>query len=232
MRYNVANDYHSHYNLESTISRRNIMKKIIYLEASPRKSRSHSKRVAEAYLDKVKENDSNVEIKKIDIWDYNLPEFNGPMMDAKYAVIGGQDPSKEQQDAWGKVTNIFNEFADADHYVLSVPMWNFNIPYKLKHFIDIVTQPGLSWSFNPDDGYKGLMTGRTATVIYASGDGYGDGTGFESFDLQKPYVELWLTFIGFEKIEKVIADRTLFSPEEAEAKAMDVALKLANINSL
>ena len=56
MRYNVANDYHSHYNLESTISRRNIMKKIIYLEASPRKSRSHSKRVAEAYLDKVKEN--------------------------------------------------------------------------------------------------------------------------------------------------------------------------------
>ena len=40
------------------------MKKIIYLEASPRKSRSHSKRVAEAYLNKVKENDSNVEIKK------------------------------------------------------------------------------------------------------------------------------------------------------------------------
>ena len=39
------------------------MKKIIYLEAS-KKSRSHSKRVAEAYLDKVKENDSNVEIKK------------------------------------------------------------------------------------------------------------------------------------------------------------------------
>ena len=41
------------------------MKKIIYLEASPRKSRSHSKEVAEAYLDKVKENDSNVEIKKL-----------------------------------------------------------------------------------------------------------------------------------------------------------------------
>ena len=51
-------------------------------------------------------------------------------------------------------------------------------------------------------------------------------------DPEKPYVELWLTFIGLEKIEKVIVDRTLFSPEEAEAKAMDVALKIANINSL
>ena len=54
-------------------------------------------------------------------------------------------------------------------------------------------------------------------MIYASGDGYGD-TGFESFDLQKPYVELWLTFIGFEKIEKVIADRTLFSKKKQKQK--------------
>ena len=90
MRYNVANDYHSHYNLESTISRRNIMKKL-YIWRLTKKIKVSLKRVAEAYLDKVKENDSNVEIKKIDIWDYNLPEFNGPMMDAKYAVIGGQD---------------------------------------------------------------------------------------------------------------------------------------------
>ena len=209
-----------------------MMKKIMYVEGSPRKNRSHSIDIANGYLDKVKENDSSIEIKKIDLWSMNLPEFTGDMMDAKYAVIGGTDPSDQQKEAWGKVTKIFDEFADADHYVFSVPMWNFNIPYKLKHFIDIVTQPGLSWSYNPDDGYKGLMGGRTATVIYASGDGYAEGTGFESYDLQKPYIELWLTFIGFDKIEKVITDRTLFEPEEAKKRAADVALKLANIHSL
>ena len=208
------------------------MKKIIYIEASPRKKRSHSKNIANEYLDKVRENDSTVEIKTIDLWSMDLPEFTGDMMDAKYAVINGTDPSDAQKEAWGKVTNIFNDFADADHYVFSVPMWNFNIPYKLKHFIDIVTQPGLSWSYSPDDGYKGLMGGRTATVIYASGDGYSEGTGFESYDLQKPYINLWLTFIGFDKIEKVVTDRTLFEPEEAEKRASDVALKLANIHSL
>ncbi len=208
------------------------MKKIIYIEASPRKKRSHSKNIANEYLDKVRENDSTVEIKTIDLWSMDLPEFTGDMMDAKYAVINGADPSDAQKEAWGKVTNIFNDFADADHYVFSVPMWNFNIPYKLKHFIDIVTQPGLSWSYSPDDGYKGLMGGRTATVIYASGDGYSEGTGFESYDLQKPYINLWLTFIGFDKIEKVVTDRTLFEPEEAEKRASDVALKLANIHSL
>ena len=208
------------------------MKKIIYIEASPRKKRSHSINIANEYLDKVKENDSSIEIKTIDLCSMDLPEFTGDMMDAKYAVINGTDPSDAQKNAWSKVTEIFNDFADADHYVFSVPMWNFNIPYKLKHFIDIVTQPGLSWSYTPDDGYKGLMGGRTATVIYASGDGYSEGTGFESYDLQKPYINLWLTFIGFDKIEKVITDRTLFEPEEAEKRASDVALKLANIHSL
>tara|TARA_B100001123_G_C15325528_1_gene1029405 strand:+ start:2862 stop:3485 length:624 start_codon:yes stop_codon:yes gene_type:complete len=207
------------------------MKKVMYIEASPRKSRSHSMKVANAYIEKIKEKDSNIEIKTIDLWNYNLPEFNGDMLDAKYSVIAGTDPTEDQKKAWSNVSKIFEEFSSADHYVFSVPMWNFNIPYKLKHFIDIVTQPGMSWSYNPDDGYKGLMTDKTAMVIYASGDGYGDGTGFEAFDLQKPYVELWLTFIGFKKIEKVIVDRTLFEPEEAEKRAMDVVLKLANIHT-
>jgi len=57
-------------------------------------------------------------------------------------------------------------------------------------------------------------------VIYASGDGYSEGTGFESYDLQKPYINLWLTFIGFEKIDNIIADRTLFEPEESEVKTL------------
>ncbi len=208
------------------------MKKLLYIEGSPRKDRSHSMKIAREYLDKIKENDNSIEIKSIDPWSLDLPEFDGDMMNAKYAVIGGADPSDSEKDAWAHVTKIFNEFADADHYLFSVPMWNFNIPYKLKHYIDIVTQPGLSWSYNPNDGYKGLMTERTATVIYASGDGYSEGTGFESYDLQKPYIELWLTFLGFTKIEKVIVDKTLFSPEEAYKAASDVALKLANTHSL
>ena len=208
------------------------MKKLLYIEGSPRKDRSHSIKIANEYLKKVAENDNKIEIKTIDLWSLDLPEFNGDMMNAKYSIIAGSDPSDNEKNEWSKVTKIFDEFADADHYLFSVPMWNFNIPYKLKHYIDIVTQPGLAWSYSPDEGYKGLMNGRTATVVYSTGDGYSEGTGFESFDLQKPYINLWLTFIGFDKVEKVIVDRTLFEPDEAEKRASDVVQKLANIDSL
>ena len=206
--------------------------KINYIECSPRGERSHSTKIAQAYIEQAKKNIPDLEINHINPWSLNLPEFDGDMLNAKYSVIRGTDPSADEVSAWSNVKKIFDEFNNADHYLFSVPMWNFNIPYKLKHYIDIITQPGMSWSYTPEDGYKGLMTDKTATIIYATGDGYGEGTGFESFDMQKPYVNLWLTFLGFKKIEKVVIDRTLFDAETAEKNALDVALKLANINTL
>ena len=206
--------------------------RINYIECSPRGERSHSTKIAQAYIEQAKKNIPDLELNHINPWLLNLPEFDGDMLNAKYSVIRGTDPSADEVSAWSNVKNIFDEFNNADHYLFSVPMWNFNIPYKLKHYIDIITQPGMSWSYTPEDGYKGLMTDKTATIIYATGDGYGEGTGFESFDMQKPYVNLWLTFLGFKKIEKVVVDRTLFDAETAEKNALDVALKLANINTL
>ena len=206
--------------------------RINYIECSPRGERSHSTKIAQAYIEQAKKNIPDLELNHINPWSLNLPEFDGDMLNAKYSVISGTDPSADEVSAWSNVKNIFDEFNNADHYLFSVPMWNFNIPYKLKHYIDIITQPGMSWSYTPDDGYRGLMTEKTATIIYATGDGYGEGTGFESFDMQKPYVNLWLTFLGFKKIEKVVVDRTLFDAETAEKNALDVALKLANINTL
>ena len=196
------------------------------------RERSHSTKIAQAYLEQAKKNIPDLELNHINPWSLNLPEFDGDMLNAKYSVIRGTDPSADEVSAWSNVKNIFDEFNNADHYLFSVPMWNFNIPYKLKHYIDIITQPGMSWSYTPEDGYKGLMTDKTATIIYSTGDGYGEGTGFESFDMQKPYVNLWLTFLGFKKIERVVVDRTLFDAETAEKNALDVALKLANINTL
>ena len=206
--------------------------KINYIECSPRGKRSHSTKIAQAYIEQAKKNIPDLELNHINPWSLNLPEFDGDMLNAKYSVISGTDPSADEVSAWSNVKNIFDEFNNADHYLFSVPMWNFNIPYKLKHYIDIITQPGMSWSYTPEDGYKGLMTDKTATIIYSTGDGYGEGTGFESFDMQKPYVNLWLTFLGFKKIERVVVDRTLFDAETAEKNALDVALKLANINTL
>ena len=92
----------------------------------------------------------------------------------------------------------FDRFAAADRYLFSVPLWNSGIPYILKQFIDVVTQPGMVFGFDPEQGYSGLLTGRKAAIIHTSAV-YGpvDRPGFGR-DFAEPYVADWLRFVGIE----------------------------------
>jgi FMN-dependent NADH-azoreductase len=105
-------------------------------------------------------------------------------------------------------------------------MWNFGIPYKLKHYIDVIVQPGYTFSFSPEEGYKGLMTGKPIATIYARGGAYSPGTGAESYDLQKAYLEHILAFIGFGDFQTIFIEPTLASPERKE-KSMEAARERA-----
>ena len=124
----------------------------------------------------------------------------------------------------------FNRFNKADKYVFSLPMWNFGVPYKLKHYIDVITQPGLSFSFSPETGYSGLVTGKPAAVIYARGGEYSSSDDAVGMDFQRRYLELWLGFIGFTDVSTILVEPTLSDPSDVEKtlkKALDQANELA-----
>ncbi|RMH08154.1 MAG: FMN-dependent NADH-azoreductase [Nitrospirae bacterium] len=199
---------------------------VLYIEASPRKDRSHSSSVARAFLEAYRLSHAEDRVETLDLWATDLPAFDGTMLEAKYRILHGETHTPEEAQAWERVTSMFRTFQSADIYVFSVPMWNFGIPYRLKHYIDIITQPGLAFRFSPDTGYQGLVTGKPAIVIYASGGTYGEGSGTESFDMQKPYMKLWLTFIGFTTIHSLVVEGTLLGPE-ARAKSLEHAITQA-----
>lgn len=198
------------------------MSKLLYIEASPLKDISASIAVSNVFINSYKESHPNDQVEKIDLWDLELPEVNGDLLRAKYAVMRGQPHTMEQANAWKEVVMLVERFKSADKFVFSLPMWNFGIPYQLKHFIDLLTQPGLTFSFSPDEGYKGLVTNRPAAIICARGGQYAKGTPMEAFDFQMPYMENWLKFIGFTELWPIAVEPTLAGPGIS-----DVALKNA-----
>ncbi len=205
------------------------MTTLLYIEVSPRKERSYSIKVANAFLKAYQAANPDHHIDWLDLWKEPLPPFDGDMLNAKYAVLHGQEPSAAESAAWSEVETIFKRFNDADKYVISVPMWNFGIPYVLKHYIDVISQPGLAFSFDPDAGYAGLVSGPV-TMLYSSGGAYHDGSGFEAMDHQKPYLEAWLGFIGLTDVTRVVVAPTLGAPEDAEGAAntaIEEALRVA-----
>ena len=202
------------------------MAHLLYIEASPRKERSASIQVARAFIDEYERTHPGDAVETVDLWHTSIPEFDGHVIDSKYAILHGLEHTEEQKRAWRAVEDLISQFTGADKYVFSLPMWNFSIPYKLKHYIDVIVQPGDTFSYSPEKSYEGLVTGKPIVSIYASGGAYTTGTGMESYDLQKPYLELILGFIGFSDIQKIAIESTL-GPQEEKEKNMAVALEQA-----
>jgi FMN-dependent NADH-azoreductase len=83
-----------------------------------------------------------------------LPEFDGHALDAKYADLSGTPVSDTQQVAWTSIRTLAQRLHDADTLLLSVPLRNFSIPYKLKHFIDVISQRDVLFIFD-ERGLRG-----------------------------------------------------------------------------
>jgi FMN-dependent NADH-azoreductase len=195
------------------------MPKLLHIQASPRGDRSASITVARHFIDLYGKAHPGDTVETLDLWKADLPEFDGATIDAKYAVMHGEKHTAEQAQAWANVVRVADQFKAADKYVFSLPMWNFGIPYKLKHWIDVIAQPGLTFSFSPETGYKGLVTGRPAVAIYARGGAYGPGTGMEAYDAQSTYLKQLLGFIGITDLKTILVEPTLAGPKEDALKA-------------
>jgi len=206
------------------------MPKLLYIEASPRKTRSKSIEVAQLFLSEVQKKYPSLEVDKLDLWTADLPAFDGDILESKYAIINGQSFTAEQAKAWSRVEAITNRFKDADWYLFSLPMWNFGIPYVLKHFIDVIVQPGLTFGFTPEEGYKGLVTGKKAAAVYARGGAYGPGTGAEGNDLQSKTLGGVLGFIGITDQTNIFVEPTIGAPADVDTvvtKAKEAAVAAA-----
>jgi len=203
------------------------MAKLLHIQASPRGDRSASTTIARDFLAAYKAKNPGATIETLDLWKADLPAFDGDTLDAKYAVMHGQNPSGGQVEAWAAVTRIAEHFKSADKFVFSLPMWNFGIPYRLKHYIDLLVQPGLTVGFAPDKGYFGLVTGKPAALVYASGGVYSPGSGAEAYDLQSKYLRQILGFIGITDVKEIFVCGTEMDKEKALEAGKKSALEVA-----
>ncbi len=206
------------------------MSKLLYIQASPRGQRSHSVSVTDAFIEAYEQKHPDDEVDILNVFDGTIPNFDGLAVQAKYTILHGKSHTKAEQQVWQNVENVIEQFTSADKYVLAVPMWNFSIPYRLKQYIDILVQPGYTFSYSPEAGYKGLVKGKPMLIVFARGGEYPPGSGAEGLDLQTKYIELILGFIGFTDIHSVVVEPTLQGgPEVSGAKRQEAIEKVKEI---
>jgi FMN-dependent NADH-azoreductase len=175
------------------------MKKILHIIASPRGERSHSRHVSSYFIGKIQGMHPHLQVEELELNPATLPVFGKPGVFAKFKSGAGVPLAPDEREEWESAKAVWLRFQSADTYVFSIPMWNFAIPYELKHFIDLITQPG--WTFGVSDkGYEGLLRGRKAFLSFAAGGNY-DLPETAGFDFMRPYMRFWCGFNGMESFE-------------------------------
>lgn len=199
---------------------------ILHLASSPRGDRSASLKLAARYLETLTSLHADATVDVLDVWTTDLLPFDGAALEAKYADLQGVQMNAEQQAVWEQIHTLGERFHRADVIVFSVPMWNFGIPYRLKHLIDAVSQRGVLFDFDAQ-GMRGLLKGKKVVVFATRGVALGEDFPTEDYDHQVAYLKTWARMVGVPAIDAVVSEATLAGATTAE-KNFNAALAQAS----
>jgi len=114
---------------------------------------------------------------------------------------------------------LANELLGADVLLVSMPMWNFNIPSSIKGWIDHVIRSGVTFEYT-EAGVQGFATKTRAIIVVASGGVFSNGP-LSSWDYVVPYMTHILNFIGISDIQVIRLEGTVWAPEQAMTHASE-----------
>jgi FMN-dependent NADH-azoreductase len=187
--------------------------------------------VADRFLTRLRQRYPALVVERLDVFDADLPLFDHDAVASRYDIIAGEAVDPARTDAWRDVKKWTDQFLSFDSFLIATPMWNFGIPYRLKQYIDILTQPGLTFRNDSNGNVEGLAQGRQAIIVAASAMPFGSLPEIDRMDFQLAYLRTWLGFIGVTDVEAVRVAGTYGSQDViagAMAQAFDDADRLAD----
>ncbi len=191
--------------------------KILHVVGSPR-ARSRSRRLASGFLDVLGSGD----VTTLDVWTAALPDLGGDTVECRYRLIHGHGIEEAHARRWDEIRRVAEQALAHDLWLISTPMWNFGLPYRLKRWIDCIVHPGMTFTNDATGAVTGLAAGRTAVLVGAGALDFHAAVPEAIYDHQMCYLNLILRFIGIEDIHAVRAAPT-FGPEEAVRAAEEEA---------
>ena len=179
------------------------MPTLLVIEVSPRGPYSVSRRLSEQFADKWQASHPGGQVVVRDLATSHVPFVNLPWIGG--AFTPAEQHSPEMTEAIKVSDDFIAELTAADAIVIGTPLYNFSIPALLKAYIDHVVRAGVTFTMD----YQGLVTGKKATVIIASGGDFSPGTPYEAANVADSYLRQILGFIGITDVEVLLAGKTL-----------------------
>jgi FMN-dependent NADH-azoreductase len=166
---------------------------LLHIDSSPIYGRSVSRQLSSAFVERWKARHPGAAVIERDLNATSIPPISAEWVGAAYTPEEARAPQQKMQLELSDT--LLAELARADEYVIGVPMHNFGVPSVLKLWIDQISRVGKTFSYEGGTP-KGLLTGKKATFIIATGGVYDPQTQMASFNFVEPYLRSVFGFLG------------------------------------
>ena len=173
------------------------MTRLLVVETSPRGDHSISRNMTRRFVADWQAAHPDGEVVDRDLMETDLQFIGAPWLQAYFTPPEQHSP--EMKAELRLSDELVGELLACDHLVIATPVYNYNVPAALKAWIDSIVRKGMTLGF--DGG--GLVTGKKATVLMASGGVYTEGSPISDRDIATQYLRLILGVIGITDVTVV-----------------------------
>jgi FMN-dependent NADH-azoreductase len=178
---------------------------VLHVCANPKPvDESASKQLAVAFFSTLTENNQEVEVTNLDLYE-NLPEFfsmNTYRCFWYTDTIEGYQATDKEKEAAAYTYEQCELFKKADVLVLTMPLWNGSAPAVMKAWLEHVLIPGQTYEVQGTE-VKPLHALRKVVLLVASGHSLAEG---DPQDALTPQMQAAFEYIGVTDIVTAWAD--------------------------
>ena len=172
---------------------------ILRIDASASVSSSNSKKLGDELIARLGNIHTNTSVRQRDL-NQNLYFIDESWVGANFTPVDERSQQQKQRLAFSD--ELIDEIKQADHIVLTTPMYNFGIPSSLKAWIDLICRAGVTFHYTAD-GPVGLVGNKQVDVIITTG-----GVPIQSpLDFVSGYLKQVFGFIGIDNVNIIAADQ-------------------------
>jgi FMN-dependent NADH-azoreductase len=169
------------------------MPTLLHIDSSPLYGRSVSRELTAVFVSQWEASHPDGRVVDRDLNTTAIPPTTAEWVGAVYTPEEARSPQQKEQLSLSD--SLLAELEQADEYVFGVPMHNFGVPSVLKLWIDQIARAGRTFSYAGGTP-KGLLVGKKATFIIATGGIYDAQTQMASFNFVEPYLRSVFGFLG------------------------------------
>jgi len=168
--------------------------------------KSNSLIAAWHFIEKVRELEPTAAIEKFELYGNDIPVVDDLVHGAWAKKAVGEDLSKDEQDVLRRMNHLLDNFKWANRYVFVFPLYNFNIPSKLKDYLDNVLVDKETFTYG-DDGPVGLLGDGRKVLVIQSSDAIFSKPGWNADnEFSHKYMKMICSFVGIDDYTIVRAE--------------------------